>query len=81
MDNVEWLSMRTLELSQEAEAAGRAYGEEKGVVFNEVSEDARAEYATSFAPAMKEVAEELDGMGKPGTEVLDAIRAAHGDTM
>ncbi|WP_213544669.1 TRAP transporter substrate-binding protein [Vannielia litorea] len=81
MDNVEWLSMRTLELAQEAEAAGRAYGEEKGVVFNEVSEDARAEYATSFAPAMKEVAEELDGMGKPGTEVLDAIRAAHGDTM
>ncbi len=80
-DNVEWLSIRTMELAQEAEDAGKAYGEEKGVVFNDVSDEAKAEYATHFAPAMEEVAKELDGMGKPGTEVLKAIRAAHGDAM
>ena len=77
-DNTEWLSLRTLELAQEAEAAGRAYGEEEGVVFNTVSPEVVAEYSRAFAPAIEEVAEELDGMGKPGSEVHDAIRAAHG---
>ncbi|QDC10240.1 hypothetical protein FHY55_13720 [Oceanicola sp. D3] len=81
MDNVEWLSLRTLELSQEAEAAGRAYGEEKGVVFNSLPEEAKAEYAKAFAPAMEEVAKELDGMGKPGSEVLGKIREAHDGAM
>ncbi|MFY0633248.1 MAG: TRAP transporter substrate-binding protein DctP [Vannielia sp.] len=81
MDNVEWLSLRTLELAQEAEDAGRAYGEEKGVVFNDVSDEMKAEYSTKFAPAMEEVAGKLDAEGKPGTEVLKAIRAAHGDAM
>ncbi|MBF9030944.1 hypothetical protein HKCCE3408_11115 [Rhodobacterales bacterium HKCCE3408] len=77
-DNVEWLSLRTLELAQEAEDAGRAYGEEQGVVFNTVSDEVVAEYSATFEPAMRDVAAELDAMGKPGTEVLDEIRAAHG---
>lgn len=75
--NTEWLSARTLELSIEAEAAGRAYGEEHGVVFNSVAPEVVAEYATAFAPAMEDVAAELDAMGKPGSEVLGKIRAAY----
>ena len=78
-DNTEWLSLRTLELAQEAEDAGRAYGEEQGVKFNAVAPEVVAEYSESFAPAIKEVATGLDAMGKPGTEVLEAIRAAHGE--
>ena len=78
-DNVMWLSQRTLELSQEAEEAGRAYGEEQGVVFNAVAPEVQAEYAAVFEPAIREVAAELDAMGKPGTEVLDAIRAARAE--
>ncbi|WP_425050593.1 TRAP transporter substrate-binding protein [Psychromarinibacter sp. S121] len=78
-DNTAWLSARTLELSQEAEEVGRAYGEEEGVVFNPVDEAVVAEYAKAFAPAIAEVAAELDGMGKPGTEVLEKIRAAYGE--
>ena len=77
-DNAEWLSLRTLELAQEAEEAGRAYGEEKGVVFNAVAPEVVAEYSATFEPAIRKVAQDLDAMGKPGTEVLDAIRAAHG---
>lgn len=76
-DNTEWLSLRTLELAQEAEDAGRAYGEELGVEFNTVSDEVVAEYSATFEPAMRDVAAELDAMGLPGTEVLDAIRAAH----
>lgn len=76
-DNTEWLSLRTLELAQEAEDAGRAYGEEQGVKFNAVAPEVVAEYSESFAPVIREVAEDLDAMGKPGTEVLDTIRAAH----
>lgn len=78
-DNTEWLSLRTLELAQEAEAAGRAYGEEQGVQFNAVAPEVVAEYAEVFAPAILTVAEELDAMGKPGTEVLDKIRAAYAE--
>jgi TRAP-type C4-dicarboxylate transport system substrate-binding protein len=77
-DNAEWLSLRTLELAQEAEDAGKAYGEEQGVVFNDVSDEVKAEYAKSFTPALEEVAGSLDDMGKPGTEVLGKIRAAYG---
>ncbi|MFZ7093761.1 TRAP transporter substrate-binding protein [Primorskyibacter sp. 2E233] len=76
-DNTEWLSLRTLELAQEAEAAGRAYGEEKGVQFNSLAPEVVAEYSKAFAPAIQSVAEDLDAMGKPGSEVLSAIRAAH----
>jgi TRAP-type C4-dicarboxylate transport system substrate-binding protein len=76
-DNAEWLSLRTLELAQEAEDAGRAYGEEQGVVFNDVSDEVKAEYAAAFEPEMRQVAADLDGMGKPGTQVLDEIRAAY----
>ena len=75
--NTDWLSQRTLELSMEAEAEGRAYGEEEGVEFNSVAPEVVAEYSQAFAPALAEVAEELDAMGKPGTEVLEQIRAAH----
>ncbi|GGL61496.1 TRAP transporter substrate-binding protein [Wenxinia marina] len=76
-DNVDWLSQRTMELSQVAEDAGREYGEEQGVVFNEIAPEVQAEYAASFEPSIREVAAELDAMGKPGTEVLEAVRAAH----
>ena len=77
-DNAEWLSLRTLELSQEAEAAGKAYGVKEGVVFNAVSDGVKAEYAKTFAPIIGEVAASLDEMGKPGSEVLAKIRAAYG---
>ena len=77
-DNTEWLSLRTLELAQVAEDEGRAYGEEQGVVFNAVAPEVVAEYSATFAPAIEEVAAELDAMGKPGSDVLSAIRAAHG---
>lgn len=76
--NAEWLSLRTLELAQTAEDAGRAYGEEQGVVFNGVAPEVVAEYAEAFAPAIDEVAGKLDEMGKPGHEVLGKIRAAYG---
>ncbi len=76
-DNAEWLSLRTLELAQKAEDAGKAYGEEKGVQFNAVSDDVMAEYAATFSPALEGVAKELDAMGKPGSEVLGEIRAAY----
>ena len=76
-DNAEWLSQRTLELAQEAEDAGRAYGETEGVVFNDLADDVKAEYAKSFAPALEEVAATLDEAGKPGSEVLAKIRTAY----
>lgn len=76
-DNTEWLSLRTLELAQVAETAGRTYGEEEGVVFNSVSPEVVGEYSATFASAIQEVAAELDAMGKPGTEVLSTIRDAY----
>lgn len=76
-DNTEWLSLRTLELAQVAEEEGRAYGEEQGVAFNVIAPDIVATYSETFAPEITKVAEELDAMGKPGSEVLSAIRAAH----
>ncbi|MBV0911940.1 TRAP transporter substrate-binding protein [Anianabacter salinae] len=78
-DNAEWLSLRTLELAQVAEMAGRTYGEEEGVVFNTVAPEVVAEYSETFAPAIQEVADGLDAMGKPGSEVLGAIRAAYAE--
>lgn len=77
-DNAEWLSLRTLELAQEAEAAGKAYGEELGVTFNSIDPAIVAEYSATFAPAIEKVAADLDAMGKPGSEVHQAIRAAYG---
>lgn len=76
-DNTNWLSIRTLELALEAEEAGKAYGMEQGVEFNAIDAAVVAEYAEEFAPAIQEVAAELDAMGKPGTEVLGKIRAAY----
>ncbi|SDY61112.1 TRAP transporter substrate-binding protein [Citreimonas salinaria] len=78
-DNAEWLSLRTLELAQAAEEEGKTYGEAEGVVFNAVDPAVVEEYSTAFAPAIEDVAEGLDAMGKPGSEVLAKIRAAHGD--
>lgn len=77
-ENAEWLSLRTLELAQEAEEAGRAYGIEQGVKFNQVDASVVSEYSATFAPAIQKVADELDAMGKPGNEVLARIRAAYG---
>lgn len=77
-DNAEWLSLRTLELAQEAEDAGKAYGEELGVTFNSIDPAIVAEYSATFAPAIEKVAADLDAMGKPGSEVHQAIRAAYG---
>lgn len=76
--NAEWLSLRTLEVAQAAEEAGRAYGVEKGVQFNAVDPAVVAEYSSAFAPAIEKVAAGLDAMGKPGSEILARIRAAHG---
>jgi len=76
-DNSKWLSLRTLELAQEAELAGKAYGEELGVQFNSIKADVVAEYAATFAPAIEKVAGDLDAMGKPGSEVLAKIRTAY----
>lgn len=73
-DNISWISERTLELSQEAEDAGRAYGEEQGIIFNAVSDEVVAEYSASFEPEMRKVAESLDASGKPGTSVFEEIR-------
>lgn len=78
-DNSEWLSLRTLEFAQTAEDAGRAYGEEQGVQFNTVAPEVVAEYSQSFAPEIEKVAADLDAMGKPGSDVLKAVRAAHGE--
>ena len=77
-DNTVWLSERTMVLADEAEVAGKAYGEEKGVVFNDVAPEVMAEYAASFAPSIEPVAKELDAMGKPGSEVLKVIRDQSG---
>ena len=76
-DNIEWLSIKTFEEAQKAEEVGKAYGEEKGVVFNTVSDEVRAEYAEHFAANAKEVADKLDAEGLPGSEVLAKIRAAY----
>lgn len=78
-DNTEWLSLRTLEVAQAAEDAGKAYGTEKGVTFNAVTPEVVADYSKAFDPALAKVAADLDAMGKPGTEVLGAIRKAHGE--
>lgn len=78
-ENTEWLSLRSLELTQEAEEIGRAYGEEQGVVFNAVDPEVVAEYAKVFAPAIQKVAEGLDAMDKPGSEVLAIIREAYAE--
>lgn len=76
-DNIQWLSERTVELSTEAANAGRAKGEEHGVVFNSVSDEVKAEYATVFAPVAQKKAEAMDAKGLPGTAILEAIRAAY----
>jgi len=76
-DNIRWFSEVTLERALEAEEVGRAYGEEQGVVFNEVAPEVQAEYAEAFVENAQNVAAELDAMGLPGTEVLERIRAAH----
>ena len=76
-DNTLWLSEATLRYAIAAEEEGRAYGEEQGVQFNAVSPEVQAEYAAAFVENAKKVAADLDAKGLPGTEVLNAIRAAH----
>lgn len=76
-DNIEWLSLKTLEEAQKAEEVGKAYGEEKGVQFNSVSDEVKDEYAERFASNAKDVAAKLDGQGLPGTKILEQIRAAY----
>ncbi|MCI5078097.1 TRAP transporter substrate-binding protein DctP [Oricola sp.] len=76
-DNIEWISLKTLEEAQKAEDVGKAYGEEKGVQFNAVADEVKAEYAEHFASNAKEVAAKLDEQGLPGSDVLAEIRAAY----
>jgi TRAP-type transport system periplasmic protein len=76
-ENAEWLSLRSLELAQEAETEGKLYGESKGVIFNTIDAGVVAEYSAAFGPEIEKVAAELDAMGKPGSAVLADIRAAY----
>lgn len=78
-DNIEWWTQTNYELSQEAEDAGRAYGEEMGVQFNAVDETVIAEYSAAFEATAQEAAQQLDAKGLPGTEILQQIRSAHQD--
>ena len=77
-DNTEWLSLRTLELAQEAEDAGRAYGEEQGVKFNAVAPEVVAEYSESFAPVIREVAEDLDASWEVLAEPIQTVMRRYG---
>lgn len=76
-DNVMWLTQATFDNAQESEDAGRAYGEEQGVEFNTVDEAVIEEYSAAFEAPAREIAEDLDARGLPGTEILERIRAAH----
>ena len=76
LDNIEFLTQKTYELSQAAEDEGRAYGEKLGVQFNAVAPEVIAEYSAAFEPAARETAKQLDAKGLPGTEIHDKIRAA-----
>jgi TRAP-type transport system periplasmic protein len=78
-DNIEWWTQANFEYSQEAEDAGKAYGEEQGVQFNAVDPEVIAEYSAAFEPAARETAAQLDAAGLPGTEILDKIRTAAGE--
>lgn len=78
-DNILWLSEATLRYAIEAEAEGRAYGEELGVAFNAVSDEVQTEYAAAFVENAKKIAADLDALNLPGSEVLDSIRAAAGE--
>lgn len=76
-DNIQWLSDKTLEYAMSSDEAGMEYGKELGVVFNEVDDEAKAEYAATFVGNAETVAASLDDMGLPGTEVLEKVRAAY----
>ncbi len=76
LDNIDWLTQATYDYAQEAEDAGRSYGEEQGVEFNAVAPEVIAEYSSAFEPAARETAAKLDSAGLPGTEVLEKVRAA-----
>ncbi|WP_196260924.1 TRAP transporter substrate-binding protein [Pelagibacterium limicola] len=75
-DNIEWWTRATFDYAQESEDAGRRYGEEQGVIFNEVDPVVIAEYSEAFVPAARATAEQLDSIGLPGTEILARIRSA-----
>lgn len=76
-DNIDCWTQTNYELSQAAEDAGRAYGEEMGVEFNAVDEAVVSEYSDAFAATARQTAEQMDANGLPGTEILDKVRAAH----
>lgn len=76
-ENIGWLTQKTFENANVAEEEGRLYGIEQGVTFNAVSEEVVNEYAKAFVPNAQKIAAELDAAGLPGTEVLQAVRAAH----
>jgi TRAP-type C4-dicarboxylate transport system substrate-binding protein len=77
LDNVQWLTETTYNLSQESEDLGREYGEEQGVEFNAVDEAVITEYSAAFEPAARQTAEQLDASGLPGTEIFEKVRAEH----
>lgn len=79
LDNIDFLTRTTYELSQAAEDEGKAYGEQLGVQFNAVAPEVIAEYSAAFEPAARETARELDQKGLPGTEIFEKIRAAIND--
>lgn len=75
-DNVMWLTTRNTEIAMETEAKGYEYGKEMGIEFNTPSDEMIAEYVSYMAPNAEQVAEELDAMGLPGSEILADVRAA-----
>ncbi len=78
-DNVMWLTEATYENAQASEEAGREYGEEEGVVFNEVDPAVIEAYSEAFEAPALELAERLDSRGLPGSDILERVRAALDD--
>ncbi|MGY6695999.1 MAG: TRAP transporter substrate-binding protein DctP [Roseinatronobacter sp.] len=75
-DNVMWLTEQTFEKAQASEDAGRAHGEELGVVFNAVDPAVIEAYSAAFEAPARDLAERLDARGLPGSEILERVRTA-----
>ncbi|MEX1216116.1 TRAP transporter substrate-binding protein [Saccharospirillum sp.] len=77
LDNIDWLTQKNLENSMEAEEEGKAFGVEQGVTFIEIAASEKERYAETFTSSAREVAENLDERGLPGSEILEQVRQAH----
>lgn len=77
IDNIDWLTQKNLENSIAAEEAGKAFGDEQGVTFIDIADSEKERYAEAFVSSAREVAENLDERGLPGSEILEQVREAH----